>query len=346
MTKLAARLAVALAAACLAVAADAADDLPVGGTHVGTTLFLDATHVDQSTHGQHDSAASGSGIDLKRLYFILDHRFSEVWSAHLLTDVNWLRHGDPTRLWVKNAYLEGAFTSAFTLRMGAAPTPWVPLANHWYGYRYVEKDLVMRAKFGTPADWGIHALGSLGANHEIEYAVSVVTGAGFKEPRLGNGADVEARVAWHPVKQMIVALGGYEGTLAQDVDGLAKLHTARRVDAMVAWAGENWRLGGEYYHARDWNNVTSPAGDTSHGWSVWCSVQLGPRVALFARHDHTAPSADLDPARHDRYSNLGVEWRARKWLKLAAVYKRERLLLSGTDLKTINEVGVWSQVSF
>ena len=332
--------------AAIAGGANAADDLPVGGTHVGTTLFLDATHIDQSTHDRHDSAASGNGVDLKRLYVILDHRFSEVWSAHLLTDINWQRHQDPTDLWVKYAYLEGAFSRAFVLRMGAAPTPWIPLANHWYGYRYVEKDVVARAKAGTSADWGIHTLGSLGANRNIDYAVSVITGAGFKKPRLGNGPDVEASVAWHPVKQMVVALGGYEGTLAQDVDGLASLHTARRADAMVAWADARWRFGGEYFHARDWNRVTSPKGDTSHGWSVWGSVHLSPKIALFARHDRTAPSADLDPERHDRYSNLGIEWHAEKWLRLAAVYKRERLLVSDTDLKTANEVGVWSQVSF
>lgn len=69
-------------------------------------------------------------------------------------------------------------------------------------------------------------------------------------------------------------------------------------------------------------------------------------AALFARHDRTTPGADLDHERHDRCSNLGAEWRARKWLTLAAACKRERLLFPGTDLEAANEAGVWSQVSF
>lgn len=335
-----------LATLGLAGTAHAADELPVGGTHVGTTLFLDFTHIDQSVKGRHDARGSGNGADLKRLYFILDHRFSDVWSAHLLTDINWLRHEDPTDLWVKYAYLEGAFSRALVLRLGAAPTPWIALVNHWYGYRYVEKDLLARAKFGTSADWGVHVLGTFGSTQTVSYAVSAITGAGFKQPRLGNGPDLVARVAWQPVEHLVVALGGYEGTLAQDVDGRASQHTARRWDAMVAWADSRWRLGGQYYRASDWNQVTSPLSDHSHGWSVWASMQLTSRVALFARRDRYAPGIDLSPGRHDDYGNAGVEWHPKKWLKLAAVYKRERLSQAGVDLKTDNEIGVWSQIAF
>lgn len=333
-------------ATAVAGSAHAADDLPVGGTHVGTTLFLDATHIDQSAKGRHDARGSGNGADLKRLYFILDHRFSDVWSAHLLTDVNWLRHADPTHVWVKYAYLEGAFKRGFVLRVGAAPTPWIALVNQWYGYRYVEKDLLARSKFGTSADWGVHVLGTLGAAQTVSYAAAAISGAGFKQPRLGNGPDYVARVAWQPFRHLVLAFGGYAGTLAQDVDGRPDLHTARRWDAMLAWADARWRLGAQYFRASDWNQVSVPQSDHSQGWSAWASVQLTPRVAVFARHDRFVPSAWLAPGREDDYGNAGVEWRPQKWLRLAAVYKHERLSLAGASLKTSNEIGLWSQLSF
>lgn len=330
---------------CAAGVAQAAD-LPVGATQVGGKVFVDATHIDRTTAAGR-SDGSGYGVDLTRFYLNVDHRFSDVWSAHLLTDLQWPRHDDPTDLWVKHAYLQGDFSKAFVLRLGAAATPWIGLVNQWYGYRYVEKDLIMRAKVGSTADWGVHALGALGSGRgDVDYAVSVITGAGYKKPRLGNGPDVGARVSWQPSAHTVVGVGGYHGTLGRDVDGREALHTARRWDVMAAYADERWRLGGQYFHADDWNRVLDPAGDTSHGWSVWASMQVTPRVSVFARHDHLKPSVSLDPERHDRYSNAGVEWQAGKGLRLAAVYKRERLRMGSASFETTNEVGVWAQVTF
>lgn len=332
--------------ACAAGIARADDALPVGGTHVGSTLFLDASHIDESVGGVHDAARSGDGVDLKRLYLMFDHRFSSVWSVHLLTDINWQRHQDPTDLWLKHAYLQGAFSRAFVLRVGSAATPWIGLTNQWYGYRYVESDLLSRAKVGTTADWGIHALGTLGGGGAVSYAVAAITGAGFKQPRLGNGPDLVARVAWQPIEHLVLALGGYRGTLAQDVAGRAAQHVARRHDALLAWADSRWRLGGQYFHTSDWTHVTSPLGDRSHGWSAWASAQLAPRVALFARHDRFASHTDFGAALDNRYTNAGVEWRAQKWLRLAAVYKHERLARTAAPTAVGDEIGVWSQWSF
>lgn len=260
--KIGMRLRAALLAtlACGAGVAHAGDALPVGGTHVGSMLFLDASHTDRSVGSRHDAAKSGNGADLKRLYLMFDHRFSSVWSVHLLTDINWSRHQDPTDLWVKHAYLQGAFSKAFLLRVGSAATPWIGLTNQWYGYRYVESDLLSRAKVGTTADWGVHALGTFGGGQTVSYAVAAITGAGFKQPRLGNGPDLVARVTWQPLDHLALALGGYRGTLAQDVDGRTARHAAWREDIMLAWADSRWRLGGQYlgwprFSCNSWRSV-------------------------------------------------------------------------------------------
>lgn len=331
------------AAGFLAAASVQAGEVPVGGTHVGGKLFLDVTRIDPHGSGAN---ASDTQADLKRFYIGVDHRFSPVWSAHLTTDIQWHRHDDPTDLRVKHAYLEGRFSKAFTLRLGAASTPWASMANRWYGYRYVEKGLVMRAKVGISADWGVHALGALGDGRQVDYAVSLVTGAGYKKPRLGHGPDVVARVSWQPVEHLVLALGGYHGTLASDADDRRGRRTARRWDAMVAYADARWRVGVQYFRAEGWDPVMQPGADRSHGWSAWASMQVTPEVSVFARHDHVRPGTVFDPGRHDRYSNAGIEWRARRWLRLAAVYKRERLRMDGFSRKTVNEAGVWAQVTF
>lgn len=331
------------AAGFLAAASAYAGDVPVGGTDVSGTVFVDVSHIDQHGAG---AGRNDTEADLKRFYINIGHRFSDAWSAHLTTDIQWKRHDDPTDLRVKKAYLEGKFSPALTLRLGVNSMPWMSLVNRWYGFRYVETGLVRRARTGHSADWGVHVSGLLGQARRVGYAVSVVTGAGYKKPRLGNGPDVAVRVSWQPGAHWIMALGGYRGTLAQNVDGRRRQHRARRWDAMLAWADSRWRLGGQYFHAEDWDRVLDSQGDNSHGWSVWASMQITPRVAVFARHDHITPSASLDPERHDRYSNAGVQWRARPWLRLAAVYKRQRLVLAGQARRTVNEAGLWAQITF
>jgi hypothetical protein len=335
----------ALIAGILAAAVARANDLPVGATDVGTKIFLDATHRDQDVNGQR-TADSGTGVDLKRFFVNVDHRFSDIWSAHVTADIHWERHRDPTDLWFRYAYGQARFSKALKLRLGSAPMPWQGLVNKWSGHRYVEKDLTMRGGVGNPADWGAHLLGSLGANGRLQYQASVVTGAGYKKPRLGNGPDVAARVSFQPSAHTVVGVGGYRGTLGKNINGRHARHKARRLSLMAAWANQQWRLGGQYFRARDWTRVVRAASDRSHGWSLWASVQLSPVLALFARHDHVEPSRRLDSDQRERYSHVGVEWKTSRWLRLAAVFKRERLKDHDQRLRKVNEVGVWAQVTF
>lgn len=320
-----------------AFAAD--NELAIGATRVNGSVFLDLSHVDANGRGS-------TGADMKRLYFNVEHRFSPRWSARVNTDINWLRNQDPTDVWFKYAYLQGAFGKAFTLRVGSAPTPWSALVDKWSDYRYIDADLVSRVKVGETADWGLHALGDFGPGGRFQHAAAMITGAGYKQPRLGNGPDFAARVSWQPLPHTIVAIGNYTGTLAQDVDGIDALHTARRWSAMAAYADARWRAGAQYFQTRDWGQVLKPDSDRGHGWSAWASVQLAPKFALFARHDRVTPSSGLDPSRRERYSNAGIEWRARPWLRVAAVWKHTRLVDQGVVLKRADEAGVYAQLSY
>lgn len=266
----------------------------MGATTLGGKLFLDVSHLNAYRNGRR-TATSRNGADLKRFYLDLDHRFSDVWSAHLTTDINWARDSSPTDLWLKHAYLQGAFSKALVLRFGSAPLPWAGFVNQWSGYRYVDKELVTRLKFGASADWGVHALGAVGDRGRLQYAASVISGSSFKHPRTGDRPDVEARVAWQPSAHSVLAVGGYDGERALGGGNLPTYHTARRWDAMAAYATQRVRLGAQYFRAVDWNQVRSPRGDRASGWSAWASVVLDPRWAVFARYDRADTSASLDP---------------------------------------------------
>jgi hypothetical protein len=322
-----------------------ATDTAVGDTTMGGKIFVDATRLDQHKNGRR-TALNRDGVDLKRFYIDIDHRFSRTWSAHLTTDINWTRNQSPTDLWVKHAYLQGSFSKALVLRLGAADMPWTPFVNAWSGFRYIDKEAVTRLGYGASADWGVHLLGALGQGGRLQYATSMVSGSSFKRPRTGERPDFEARVAWQPSAHTVLAVGGYNGTRALDGGDHRALHTANRVDAMAAYAGKRFRLGGQYFRATDWNQVRSPERDRARGWSVWASWKLTPQWALFARHDQADTSERLDPARRDRYSNAGVEWSPNRSLRLAAAYKHERLANQTSELSSSNELGVWAQIAF
>ncbi|WP_159016140.1 porin [Cognatiluteimonas profundi] len=318
----------------------------VNDTQLNGKMFFDMTNIDQQDNGNKTSA-SGTGFDVKRFYLSVTHQFDPTWSANLTTDFQYSSSLDSAAdIYVKKAYLQGKFSDAFVVRAGSADLPWIPFAENYYGFRYVENTLTDRLKFGTSADWGVHAGGDL-AGKKVNYAVSMVNGAGYKNPTRSNSMDVEGRVGFVPFDGMVVAVGAYSGKLGKDTQNVDTLHTAQRGDLMVAYAKGPIRVGGEYFNASNWNNVLTAASDKADGYSLWGSLGLGSGgITAFARYDRSNLSKDLDPSLTDTYYNLGVEFPLRKGVKLAAAYKHDqRKNDTAVDLKT-QEFGIWGEVAF
>jgi hypothetical protein len=300
------------------------------------------------------NAASGFGLDVKRFYLILDHTFDETWSANLTTDFNYVTN-DPTKigysgetqLFIKKAYVQAKISDAFFVRAGSADLPWIPFVEGSYGYRYVEKMLEDRLSFGSTADWGVHAGGTM-ADGMFNYAVSTIEGAGYKNPTRSKSLDWEGRVGFVPIKGLTVGLGAYSGKLGKDVEAAATpvLHTAQRYDAMLAYATDKFRVGGEYFTADNWTAVTLVPKDSADGYSVWGSMNFTPKVAGFARYDSAKPNKDTAPTKKDEYFNIGVSCKPRKGVDLAVVYKHDELKTGSVKNSELDEFGVWSQISF
>jgi Phosphate-selective porin O and P len=311
-------------------------------TSVGGKMYVDFTNIDQTSNGSKTNN-SGNGLDVKRFYLSISHKFNDIWSANLTTDFNYTSVTGETQLFVKKAYVQGSFDKLATLRVGSADMPWIPFVENWYGYRYVENTLTDRLHFANSADWGVHLLGD---NGMFNYQVSMVNGGGYKHPNRSNSVDFGARVGFQPIKGLMFAVGGYSGDLGKDTATASPVvNTAHRYDAMVAYDANGLRLGGEYFHASNWNNVTSTLTDLATGYSLWGSYDFGP-ASIFARYDHANPSKDLDSSLKDTYYNAGVSFPVTKGVDVALAYKHERLQdNTSVDTKT-NEIGVWGQVAF
>jgi hypothetical protein len=310
-------------------------------TKVSGTMFVDMTNIDQTSNDE-KTDASGTDLDVKRFYLSIDHQFNDIWSANLTTDFNYVSNDGETQLFVKKAYVQGAFDKLATLRVGSANMAWIPFVEDWYGYRYVENTLVDKLKLGNSADWGLHLFGD---NGMFNYQVSAINGGGYKNPSRSDHVDFEGRVGLQPVKGLVFAVGAYDGDLGKDTQTTPTLHSAHRYDAMAAWNRDGLRLGAEWFKADNWKNVATPATDTASGYSLWGSYDFE-RASVFARYDNVKPSKDLDPSLKDTYWNAGVAFPITKGVKIAIAYKDERLRSDTTIDVHTREIGAWGEVKF
>ncbi len=331
-------------------------------TTVGGLMFADVSNISNKSDGVR-TPQSGTDYDIKRLYIIVDHKFNDVFSANVTTDFTYdSGPASATQLFLKKAWLQAKLSDALVIRAGANDLPWVPFVEKLYGYRYVENTLIDRTKFGTSTDWGLHAFGAL-ANGIVSYQVSVVDGSGFKKPATGaanrtDAIDVEGRLS-ATYAHVTVGVGGYDGKLGKDVAGIQTFNDARRFDAVVAYTDKRFRLGSEYFWAKDWNDVTqaNPAlTNTSDGYSVFGSFNVTERISVFGRYDWVKPQRDTAPSLTDNYFNVGVSYSPIKPIDLALVYKRDKVVdgflassngtIGGLTNGTYDEIGLFSQVKF
>jgi len=362
--------ATAAASAPAAAPAPAAAASWTDNTKISGKAFFNVSNIDQTSDGA-NSGQNGLQTELKRFYIGVDHKFSDVFSANITTDFRYNANGTSkdVLVYVKKAFLQAKLNPAFAVRIGAADLPWVPFVEGVYGYRFVENTLIDRTKFGTSSDWGVHVLGGFG-NGLVNYQISAINGAGYKTlSRSSNTIDLEGRIDVHPVKPIVLALGGYTGKLGKSNDTVNVNHRAERWDALAAYTDKRVRAGVEYFWAKNWNNITTGAlpnpapltpNDKSRGWSAFGSFAFTPKISAFGRYDWVRPTqvvlAGTDGAARDGYFNLGVDYKPIAPIDLAVVYKHERTnngflstsngTIGGLDRGSYNEFGLFGQLVF
>ena len=314
-----------------------------GDTKISGRIYADASYISQKTDGV-KTDKSGTGLDVKRFYVGVDHEFDDMFSVNVTTDFNYVSNDSETQVYIKKAFLQAKVSDALTVRVGSADLPWVPFVEGVYGYRYVENVLADRQHYGTSADYGVHFLGKF-ADGMISYQGSVINGAGYKKLTRSKSVDFEGRISAEPIPGLIMGVGAYSGKLGKDLETAPAMHTATRLDALVAYKTKQFTIGGEYLHVKNWNQVTSVAEDKSEGYSIFGSFNFDPKAAVFARYDYTKPSKTLDNTKKDNYFNVGVSYDPVKGVSLALVYKYDKLKNSVTETKT-DEFGLWVKGRF
>ena len=290
-------------------------------TKVSGRMYYNLSNIDDHRSGVRQTD-SGWAFDIKRFYIGIDHKFSDMFSGNITTDFSY--DSGPvaaTQLYIKKAYLDAKINDMLDVRLGSTDLPWVPFVEGVYGYRYLEQVLVDRTKFGTSADWGIHASGKLGG--PFQYALALVNGAGYKHPGVhSDTVDFEGRLSanWN---DFIVAVGGYVGKLGKDLQGATTPHTANRFNVLGAYKTSQITVGVEYMYADNWTSITSVAADTAEGAGVFASYQFNPQWSVFGKYEYMEPNQKTKPALSDDYYNIGVNYSPAKVVNLSLVYKHD-----------------------
>ncbi len=327
-------------------------------TTIGGEAFLDVSHINNQQNGS-DVNPTGVGFDAKRFYLVAEHQFDDVWSANITTDAQFSSSttagsGGVTEVFIKKLYLQAKLDDALVVHAGAYTSPWAPFVEGLYGYRYIEKTQTDRLGFGNTSDWGLNATGKI-ADSLLTYSASVVNGGGHKNPTRTKDVDFEARVGIVPVTGLTLALGVYSGHLGQVTQANANFasNTASRFDAAIGYKFEGFRIGGEYFTAKNYkstnaagilagpagvvvatngvvtNGVTTSPGtvvsDKATGESIWVSYSFSELLSIFARYDNAKLSKEVNPDLKDTYAHIGVAYKPNKKLDLALVYKNEKV---------------------
>ncbi len=329
-------------------------------TVVGGRIYADLTSKTNKDEGAGTkSNDSGTGVDVKRFYFGVQHDFDATWSAKIVTDI-----GDQGQkrydVFVKNAFLQAKVRPEAIFRLGAADEPWIPWVESIYGMRYFEQTLIDRTGFGYAADWGLHFLGSA-ANGMVGYQFSAINGKGYSNPTRTKSMEFEGRVNFSPINGLYLAVGGYTGKLGNETDTTPAQHTAQRLDALVAYNNDHFRIGGEYFSADNFRTVTSTSTDKADGYDGWFGVSFTKEWSVIGRYDHVKPSKDLKPALEDTFYTLGVQYQVSKNIAGVLAYKHEEVKggtfsvggntigstnLAVSDQGKLDEVGVWMVYNF
>ncbi|WCT76699.1 hypothetical protein [Novosphingobium humi] len=329
-------------------------------TSVSGEMFLNLSNITQHNGGA-NYPASGVGVNIKRAFIGVNHRFSGKVSAAILLDADNVT-GQPSTVnppnssanlvgkgvYVRNAYAEVKLHPALTIRLGAAEMPWISYAEGAENQRHVERSLLERVGYGNPADWGVHLSGDFlrQGTTSLSYGLAVVNGGGYRQARVTKSMDVEARLSgtWNG---FYAAAGGYYGKRGNDIESPASnapssFRTATRIDFMGGYKSSVIGIGGEYFFARDWNNVAiNPAQfalsqDTASGWSGFAHYNLSRQWRAFVRYDQVHPNRMTVRDLQDDLFVGGLQFSPLKFVDLALVYKRETV--NGGSVATSNGV--------
>ncbi|MBP8038607.1 MAG: hypothetical protein KBH27_05580 [Prevotella sp.] len=223
----------------------------------------------QSTDGKTNTA-----FEISRAYLGYAYNFSPYFSAKAVMDVtdkNNGYQGSAYTAYIKNAYGEYS-RNGLTLDFGLIGTNTFNLQEALWGKRYLLKSFQDLNGYASSADLGLGIKYQIAP--ELSFDAQVVNGEGYKSLQSDSAVKVSAGLTFQPIKKLYLRVyGDYQ-----------KKHEAQTTfNAMIAYKGDNFTVGGEYNLQTGHNKVKN---HNLNGLSFWGTYNPSKTFDIFARYDN------------------------------------------------------------
>ena len=176
-------------------------------------------------------------------------------------------------------------------------------------------------------DIGIQAGGSLGKvsdRYLFDYYFQLLDGAGINTLDNNSSKDIDARLVFHPLKELAIGGSYYDG-YDRFTSNLNRDQKRTRWGADLVFAEDNYSLKGEYIKGQEGSGVanknTGNPGLTTHdGWFAQAGYFVIPRhLEGFFRYDWYDPNTAKTQVK-STYYDFGLSYFFNVWTKLQLYY--------------------------
>ena len=252
------------------------------------------------------------GFELERSYLGYEYKLNKGLTVKGVMDMGKSSDvSDYHRMaYIKNALVSWK-TGNLTLNGGLISTTQFNFQEKFWGYRYIMKSFQDQYKFGSSADLGISATYKFA--DWISADAIIVNGEGYKKVQKNDGLNYGLGITLAPVKGLQVRL--YGGLNEGNEDGKKDI---MNMAAFIGYKNDKFSIGAEYNQMK---NANYKEGADQSGYSVYTTLNLNKKTALYARYDDLLSKNDWNKAKDESAAIVGAQFKLGKYVKIAPNFR-------------------------
>lgn len=252
------------------------------------------------------------GFELDRSYLGYEYKLNKELSVKGVMDIG--KSSDVSD-YERIAYIKNAMVTwkrgNFTLNGGLISTTQFNFQEKFWGYRYIMKSFQDQYKFGNSADVGLSAAYKF--TSWLSADAIVVNGEGYKKIQKNDGLNYGLGLTLTPLKGFNIRLyGGLNESAEEGKKDIVNMA------AFMGYKCDLFSIGAEYNHMM---NSSFNEDDDLSGYSVFTTVNLTKKTALYARFDDLFSKNDWNKAKEEQAAIVGAQFKIGKYVKLAPNFR-------------------------
>lgn len=284
------------------------------------------------------------GLQLRRIYFTYDYRFSSKFSSRVRLEsdeANFTASSSNSAnkfgMFVKDAFVKWNVIANHALIIGIQGGPAFEISEGVWGHRFLEKTILDLRGIVPSRDMAISLKGQIDSSGVIKYWLMYGNNSAGK-PESDKYKRFYGHVEVTPVKNLsITAYADYQTKVDITNPYDANKEVSNNILTVAFFIGykakDKYSAGIETYYNQvnnGYNNTTALLNKTGIGMSVFGSYIINPKLAAIGRFDYFEPNGDAN-AKGD----------TRNWFIAGLTYKPAEIMIISPNviLETYEDIG-------